>query len=155
MDELHEMLVDQLRDAHSAERQAIQLMKKVARKVSEPQLRQGLEAHVEQSEEQRQRIERALEALGAKLGRKVCEAMRGLVEEAQSELEEHERGPIMDLVVVAAQQRMEHYEIAAYGTMAELARALEEDEVTELLETTLQEEKQQDQRLTELTRGTL
>jgi ferritin-like metal-binding protein YciE len=154
-DELHGMLVDQLKDAHSAERQAIQAMKRTLRKASEPQLREGLEAHIAQSEEQRERVEQALEKLGAKAGRKVCEAMRGLVEEAQHEMEEHEKGPVLDLVIVAGQQRMEHYEIAAYGTMAELAKALGEDEVAELLGTTLAEEKAQDERLTEVTRGAI
>jgi ferritin-like metal-binding protein YciE len=156
MSQLQQMLIDQLKDAHSAERQAIQAMRRIAKKVTEPQLREGLEAHVTQSEEQRTRVEEALEKLGAKPGRKVCEAMRGLVEEAQHELEEQEeKGPVMDLVIVAAQQRMEHYEIAAYGTMAELANALGEEEIAELLGQTLAEEKAQDERLTEVTRSAI
>ncbi|WP_159349545.1 YciE/YciF ferroxidase family protein [Roseomonas harenae] len=156
MSQLQQMLIDQLKDAHSAERQAIQAMKRIAKKATEPQLREGLEAHVAQSEEQRTRVEQALEKLGAKPGRKVCEAMRGLVEEAQHELEEQdEKGPVMDLVIVASQQRMEHYEIAAYGTMAELARAMGENEVAELLGQTLAEEKAQDERLTEVTRSAI
>jgi ferritin-like metal-binding protein YciE len=154
--QLQQMLIDQLKDAHSAERQAIQAMKRIAKKATEPQLREGLEAHVAQSEEQRTRVEQALEKLGAKPGRKVCEAMRGLVEEAQHELEEQEeKGPVMDLVIVASQQRMEHYEIAAYGTMAELAKAMGENEVAELLGQTLAEEKAQDERLTEVTRSAI
>ena len=152
MDELMELVTDQLRDAHSAERQAIQLMKRTLRKVTSPELRKGLEAHISQSEEQRERVEEALEALGARAGRKVCEAMRGLAEEAQHEMDEHDKGPLLDLVVVAGQQRIEHYEIAAYGTMAELAKAMGEEEVAELLARTLEEEKAQDQRLTEVTR---
>jgi ferritin-like metal-binding protein YciE len=156
MSQLQQMLIDQLKDAHSAERQAIQAMRRIAKKATEPQLREGLEAHVAQSEEQRTRVEEALEKLGAKPGRKVCEAMRGLVEEAQHELEEQEeKGPVMDLVIVAAQQRMEHYEIAAYGTMAELANALGEEEIAELLGQTLAEEKAQDERLTEVTRSAI
>ncbi|WP_426956791.1 ferritin-like domain-containing protein [Muricoccus radiodurans] len=151
---LKEMLVDQLKDAHSAERQAIQAMKKALRNTSEPQLRQGIEAHIAQSEEQRERVEQALEIAGAKAGRKVCEAMRGLVEEAQHEMEEQEeKGPVMDLVIIAAQQRIEHYEIAAYGTMAELAKATGQQEIAELLGRTLQEEKAQDEALTEVTRS--
>ncbi|MBV9812384.1 MAG: ferritin-like domain-containing protein [Acetobacteraceae bacterium] len=155
MPDLKEMLVDQLKDAHSAERQAIQLMKRTLRKVSEPQLREGIEAHIAQSEEQRERLEQALERMGSRLGRKVCEAMRGLAEEAQHELEEHDKGPVLDIVIVASQQRVEHYEIAAYGTMVELARAMKQNEVANLLAQTLEEEKQQDQRMTELTRQSL
>ena len=155
MDELMEMMTDQLRDAHSAERQAIQLMKRTLRKVTSPELRQGLEAHIAQSEEQRERVEAALELVGARAGRKVCEAMRGLVEEAQHEVEEYEKGPLLDLVIVAAQQRIEHYEIASYGTMAELSKAIGQNKVAELMGRTLQEEKQQDERLTQLTRESI
>jgi ferritin-like metal-binding protein YciE len=155
MDELKEMLFDQLRDAHSAEKQAIQAMKRTLRKTSDPRLREGTEAHIEQSEEQRERVEQALETMGSKPGRKVCEAMRGLAEETQHELEEHDKGPVMDLVIVASQQRIEHYEIAAYGTMAELSKALGQTKVADLLAQTLGEEKAQDERLTELTRASL
>jgi ferritin-like metal-binding protein YciE len=155
MKELREMLVDQLKDAHSAERQAIQAMKRVMRKTSDPELRKGIEAHIAQSEEQRNRVEQALEQLGGRAGRKVCEAMRGLVEEAQHELEDHDKGPILDLVIVAGQQRIEHYEIAAYGTMVELSKAMGENEVADLLAQTLAEEKQQDEKLTEVTRSTI
>lgn len=155
MNELQEMLVEQLRDAFSAEKQAIQGMKRALRKVSEPELREGIEAHIEQSEKQRERVEEALDKLGARPGRKVCEAMRGLVEEAQHEMEEHEKGPVLDLVIVAGQQRIEHYEIAAYGTMTELAKAMGETEVGDLLGQTLAEEKAQDEKLTDVTRSSI
>ncbi len=155
MEELREMLIEQLKDAFSAEKQAIQAMKRCLRKASDPQLKQGLEAHIEQSESQRERVEQALESLDARPGRKVCEAMRGLVEEAQHELEEYDKGPILDLVIVASNQRIEHYEIAAYGTMAELAKAMGETEAAETLAEILQEEKEQDEKLTEVTRSAL
>ena len=83
MEEIYEMLLDQLKDAVSAEKQAIQGMKRTLRKASDPQLREGIEAHMAESETQRERAEEALTKLGSKPGRKVCEAMRGLVEEAQ------------------------------------------------------------------------
>lgn len=155
MDELREMLVSQLRDAHSAERQAIQCMKRTLRKTSDSQLKEGIEAHIAQSEEQRERVEQGLEQLDAKAGRKVCEAMRGLVEEAQHEMEEYEKGPLLDLVIVAAQQRIEHYEIAAYGTMAELSKAMGEQEVAATLAEILEEEKAQDEKLTQVTRSAI
>ena len=155
MEELREMRMDQLKDAHSAERQAIQAMKRTLRKASDPELKKGIEAHIAQSEEQRERVEQALEKLGAKAGRRVCEAMRGLVEEAQHELEEHDKGPILDLVIVASQQRIEHYEISAYGTMVELSKAMGEGEVADLLAQTLAEEKAQDEKLTEVTRSSI
>jgi ferritin-like metal-binding protein YciE len=155
MEEMREMLVEQLRDTFSAEKQAIQGMKRTLRKTSDADLKKGIEAHIAQSEEQRERVEQALETLDSRPGRKVCEAMRGLVEEAQHELEEHDRGPVLDLVIVAGQQRIEHYEIAAYGTMAELSKAIGEREVGGVLAEILAQEKAQDEKLTELTRSTL
>ena len=155
MNELETMMIDQLKDAHSAERQAIQLMKRTLRKVSEPKLREGIQAHIEQSEQQRERVEQALEKVGTRPGRKVCEAMRGLAEEATHEMDEHEKGPVLDLVIVASQQRIEHYEIAAYGTMVELSKAMGQTEVADLLAATLAEEKAQDEQLTEMTRSSI
>ena len=155
MEEIREMLLDQLKDALSAEKQAVQGMKRTLRKASDPQLRRGIEAHIAQSEKQRERVEQALGALGSKPGRKVCEAMRGLVEEAQREQQERDKGPVLDLVIIASLQRIEHYEIAAYGTMAELAGALGQAKVAETLAKTLAEEKAQDERLTEVTRSSV
>jgi ferritin-like metal-binding protein YciE len=152
MGQLQEMMVEQLRDAFSAEKQAIQGMKRALRKISLPELKEGTQAHIEQSEQQRTRVEEALQQLGSKPDRTVCEAMRGLVEEAQHEMEDHEKGPVLDLAIVASMQRIEHYEIAAYGTMAELATALQQTAVAELLQQTLAEEKAQDELLTEVTR---
>src|SRR6476646_7391123 len=93
-----------------------------------------------------------MEKLQTRPGRKVCEAMRGLVEEAQHSMGEQDgKGPILDLVIVAGMQRIEHYEIAAYGTDIALAQALGETEVADLLSQTLEEEKQTDLKLTEVT----
>ena len=150
-DEVRELLVDQLKDAYSAEKQALRCMQRTAKKATAPALREGIQMHIEQTQTQIERVEEALEKLDARPGRKVCEAMRGLVEEAQHELEEHDKGPILDLVIVAGMQRIEHYEIAAYGTDVALAKALGESEVAELLSLTLEEEKQTDLKLTEVT----
>jgi ferritin-like metal-binding protein YciE len=126
-------------------------MQRTLRKASAPALRDGIQAHITQTEAQIERIEQGLERLGAKPGRKVCEAMRGLVDEAQHEIEEHDKDPILDLVIVAGMQRIEHYEIAAYGTAVAVAGAPGEREVAALLSTTLEEEKQTDLKLTEVT----
>ena len=155
MASLEEMLVDQLKDAYSAEKQGVQAMRKALRKATDPELKKGIEAHIAQTEDQRERVEQALERMGSKPGRKVCEAMRGLVEEATHEIDEYDKGPLLDLVIVAAQQRIEHYEIAAYGTMAELAKAGGQQEVAEIVAAILEEEKAQDVQLTEATRSTL
>ncbi len=149
--EVRELLGEELKDAYSAEKQALRCMQKALRVVSAAALKQGIQLHIEQTQTQIERVEQAMEKLQIRPGRKVCEAMRGLVEEAQHEIGEQKKGPIMDLVVVAGMQRIEHYEIAAYGTDIALAKALGETEIVELLTATLEEEKQTDVKLTEVT----
>jgi len=144
------LMVEQLRDAYSAEKQALRAMPRMAKKATSQSLKDAVQMHVEQTEHQIERLEQALDKLGARPGRKVCEGMRGIIEEGQSELEDHDKGPLLDTVIVAALQRVEHYEIAAYGTMAALAKAAGQQEVAELMVQTLQEEKQTDEKLTQL-----
>ena len=155
MDEVTKLMVEQLRDAYSAEKQGLRAMPRVAKKATSQALKEAFQAHAEQTEHQIERLEQALEKLGARPGRKVCEGMRGLIEEAQSELEDHDKGPILDAVIVGAQQRMEHYEIAAYGTLAALAKAAGQQEIADLMAQTLQEEKQADEKLTQLAESEL
>ncbi len=150
-DEVIKLLTEQLKDAYSAEKQALRFMQKTARKASAPALREGIQMHIEQTQVQIERVEQLMESMKVRPGRKVCEAMRGLVEEAQHESEEYEKGPVLDLVIVAGMQRIEHYEIAAYGTNIALARALGEQEAVSLMSETLEEEKQTDLKLTEVT----
>jgi ferritin-like metal-binding protein YciE len=150
--EVRELLVDQLKDAYSAEKQALRCMQKVVKKATAPELRDGIQMHIDQTQTQIDRVEQAMDKMGVRPGRKVCEAMRGLVEEAQHEIEDQEdKGPILDLVIIAGMQRIEHYEIAAYGTDVALAKALGEEEIADLLAQTLDEEKQTDLKLTEVT----
>ena len=150
-EQVRELMVEQLKDTFSAEKQALRCMQKAVRKASTPALRDGIQMHIEQTQVQIERVEQIMESLKVRPGRKVCEAMRGLVEEAQHEIEEHEKGPVLDLVIVAGMQRIEHYEIAAYGTNIAIARALGEQEAVGLLSETLEEEKQTDLKLTEVT----
>jgi ferritin-like metal-binding protein YciE len=127
-------------------------MQKTLKMASAPSLREGIQLHIEQTQVQVERVEQAMEKLEIRPGRKVCEAMRGLVEEATHEIGEQDgKGPILDLVIVAGMQRIEHYEIAAYGTDIALAKALDEQELVDLLSLTLEEEKQTDLKLTEVT----
>ena len=150
--EVRELLVEELKDAYSAEKQALRCMQKAIRMASAPALREGIQLHIEQTQVQIERVEQAMEKLQTRPGRKVCEAMRGLVEEAQHrDRGAGRKGPILDLVIVAGMQRIEHYEIAAYGTDIALAEALGEQEVVKLLPAMLEEEKQTDLKLTEVT----
>lgn len=155
MDEVNKLMVEQLRDAYSAEKQALRAMPRMAKKATSESLRDALQMHVEQTEQQVERLEQALDTLGTRPSRTVCEGMRGIIEEGQHELEDHEKGPLMDTLIVAAQQRVEHYEIAAYGTMAALAKAAGQKEVAALLVQTLQEEKETDEKLTRLAESEL
>jgi len=150
MDELNTLMIEQLRDAYSAEKQALRIMPRMAKKVSSQTLRDALQMHAEQTETQVERLEQALEMLGGKAGRKVCEGMRGILEEAQHEIEDQEKGPVLDMLVVAGIQRVEHYEIAAYGTMVALAKAAGQTKLADLLAETLAEEKQTDEKLSTL-----
>jgi ferritin-like metal-binding protein YciE len=149
-EQVRELMVEQLKDTFSAEKQALKCMQKTIRKTSTPALRDGIQMHIEQTQVQIERVEQIMESLKIRPGRKVCEAMRGLVEEAQNEIDQHEKGPVLDLVIVAGMQRIEHYEIAAYGTNIAIARALGEEEAVGLLSETLEEEKQTDLKLTEV-----
>jgi ferritin-like metal-binding protein YciE len=154
--EVRELLVEELKDAYSAEKQALRCMQKVLRKGSSPMLREGIQLHIEQTQTQIERVEQAMEKLEVRRSRKVCEAMRGLVDEAQHEIDEQDgKGPILDLVIVAGLQRIEHYEIAAYGTAVALAKAVGEEEVADLLSETLEEEKMTDVKLTEVTQQSI
>ena len=155
MDEVMKLMVEQLRDAYSAEKQTLRAMPRLAKKATAQPLKDMLQMHVEQTEGQVERLEQALDKLGARPGRKVCEGMRGIIEEGQHELEDHDKGPLLDTLIVAAQQRMEHYEIASYGTLAALAKAAGQQEVAELMAQTLQEEKQTDEKLTQLAESEL
>ncbi|HYI84287.1 MAG TPA: ferritin-like domain-containing protein [Acetobacteraceae bacterium] len=155
MDEISKLMVEQLRDAYSAEKQALRAMPRLAKKATSQALKDAVQMHVEQTEHQIERLEQALDTLGARPGRKVCEGMRGIIEEGQSEAEEHDKGPLLDTVIVAALQRVEHYEIAAYGTMAALAKAAGQQEIANLLVQTLQEEKETDEKLTQLAESEL
>jgi ferritin-like metal-binding protein YciE len=150
--EVRELLTEEIKDAYSAEKQALRCMQKALKMASAPTLREGIQLHIEQTQVQIERVEQVMEKMEVKPGRKVCEAMRGLVEEAQHEISEQDgKGPILDLVIVASMQRIEHYEIAAYGTDIALAEALGEKEVVDLLTLTLEEEKDTDRKLTEVT----
>jgi ferritin-like metal-binding protein YciE len=153
--EVRELLTEELKDTYSAEKQALRCMQKALKSATAPALKDGIQLHIEQTQTQIERLEQAMEKMKMKPGRKVCEAMRGLVEEAQSSIQEQDEGPIMDLVIVAGMQRIEHYEISAYGTNIALADALGEKEVSQLLNETLKEEKETDVALTKITQGGL
>lgn len=145
-----ELFVDELKDIYSAEKQAVKAFPRLAKAVQSEELKQAMQDHLEQTKGQVERLDRIFEILEKRSSGKTCEGMKGLVTEAQSQLEEIEKGPVLDCAIIGALQRIEHYEIAAYGTVATLAEAMGQEEVKELLGETLEEEKETDERLTEV-----
>jgi ferritin-like metal-binding protein YciE len=145
-----ELFVDELKDIYSAEKQAVRAYPRLTKAVQSEDLKQAMQEHLEQTKGQIERLDRIFEILDKRSSGKTCEGMKGLIEEAQTQLEEIEKGPVLDCAIIGALQRVEHYEIAAYGTVATLAEAMGQEEVKELLGETLEEEKETDERLTQV-----
>ena len=150
---LKELFIDELKDIYSAENQLIKALPKMAKAATSDDLRAGFEAHLEQTKEHAQRIETIFEQLGEKAKGKKCKAMEGLIKEGSETLGEDMNEDVKDAAIIAAAQRVEHYEIAGYGTVRTFANLLGEQEAASLLEQTLQEEKETDAKLTQLAEG--
>jgi ferritin-like metal-binding protein YciE len=147
---LQEKLVDEIRDLYHAEKQLVKALPKMAKNATHEDLREAFEAHLEETREQVTRLEEVFEALGEKPRAKPCHGMMGIIEEGSEMMQEEEAGAVLDAALIAAAQRVEHYEIGAYGTCAAWARLLGLDEVVTLLDQTLEEEKAADKKLTVL-----
>ena len=147
---LQEKLVDEIRDLYHAEKQLIKALPKMAKAASNDDLRDGFETHLGETREHVTRLEEVFEALGEKVRAKACKGMAGIIEEGSELIQQEEPGVVMDAALIGAAQRVEHYEITAYGTCVAWARLLGMDDVVSLLEQTLEEEKATDKKLTAL-----
>jgi len=145
---LEELLVDELKDLYSAEKQIVRALPKIIKAVSTPELKQGLTNHLEETKEQVARLERIGEILGKKMNGKTCVGMKGVLEEGSEVLEDTDKGLVRDAALISACQRVEHYEMAGYGSARQFARLLGQKEVAALLDETLAEEKNADRTLT-------
>jgi ferritin-like metal-binding protein YciE len=145
-----DLFIEELKDIYSAEKQAVKAYPRLAKVVQSEELKEALQEHLEQTKQQIERLDRVFEVLEKRAGGKTCEGMKGLLDEAAKHTEEIEPGAVLDAALLGALQRVEHYEIAAYGTVATFAEAMGQDEIQELLAETLQEEKDTDQKLTEV-----
>lgn len=147
---LHEVLIDMLKDTYNAEKQLVAALPKMAKAANSEELRGAFESHLEETREHVARLEQAFSLLELKPTGKTCHAMKGLVEEGKEVIEEadDESPCTSDAALIAAAQKVEHYEIAAYGTMVAYAKAMGHDEVVSILQATLDEEKTADQSLT-------
>jgi len=152
---LEDLLHHELKDLYSAENQLIKALPKMAQSATNPDLRSGFEKHLEQTREHVGRLETIAEKIGKKLGGHKCVAMEGLVEEGSELIHEEADDTVRDAGLIGAAQRVEHYEIAGYGTARTLAETLGHDEVAALLQRTLDEEKETDRLLTELAVSTV
>jgi ferritin-like metal-binding protein YciE len=147
---MRQLYLDELRDLYNAETQLVKALPKMAKASSNAELRQGFEEHLRQTSEHVSRLEQIFEMLDEKPAGKKCLGMEGLVKEGAETMKEDYEDDVMDSAIIGAAQRVEHYEIAGYGTVRAIAEFLGEKEHVTLLEQTIEEEKQTDEKLTQL-----
>lgn len=150
MKNLEDLLVEQLKDLYSAESQIIAALPKLARAASSEELRAGFEQHLEETKQQKARIEQMFEHLEGTPRGKKCAGMEGLITEGQEVLTEEMEPEVRDAALIASAQKVEHYEISGYGTAATYADMLGHKEVAQLIKQTLDEEEKVDQKLTKM-----
>ena len=150
---LDDVLVEQLADLHSAETQLVQALPQVAKSASTPELRTALEDHLEQTRGHVRRLEEAFSSLGTPIPDEFCEGMEGLLKEGKEIIAAKGDPAAKDAALIAASQRVEHYEIAGYGTARTLADQLGHDDVKRLMNQTLDEEAAADEKLTKIATG--
>ena len=150
---LHDAFIDELRDTYDAERQLTKALGKLAKAANSPDLREAFELHLEETKGQIDRLEEVFAALDEKVSGKHCAGIAGIVDEGKSIMEEDFDDTTMDACLIAAGQRAEHYEMAAYGTLVAWARAMGHTDAAKLLQQTLNEEKAADKKLSSLAEG--
>jgi len=150
MKSMKDLMLAFLQDIYYAERQIVRACAKGAKTAENPELQQAFTEHREQTQKQIERLDQVFEQLGKRARAKKCPAMDGLIAEADEAISEGEKGPVLDAGLIACQQAIEHYEIARYGAMAAWARQMGMTEAAELLQQTLQEEKDTDARLNQI-----
>jgi ferritin-like metal-binding protein YciE len=150
---LHDAFIDELRDTYDAERQLTKALPKLAKASTSPELRTAFEAHLEETRGHIERLEQVFTSLDEKVRGKHCDGIAGIIDEGKAIMEEDFDETTMDACLIAAGQRAEHYEMAAYGTLVAWARAMGHDEQAEILQGILDEEKAADEKLSELAEG--
>ena len=155
LETLHDLWVHELKDLYSAERQLIQALPKMAKAATSDELRTAFENHLSETEEQVTRIEQILESFGESPKGQKCAGMEGLLEEGKDFLKEDADADVLDAGIIVNAQKVEHYEIATYGAVCEYARMMGHTEALQLLEQTLEEEKNADQLLSQIAEGSI
>jgi ferritin-like metal-binding protein YciE len=147
---LHELFLEELADIYNAEQQLTRALPKMAKAAESDELRMAFEEHLEQTQEQIARLDQVFRSLDETLKRKTCKGMQGLIEEGSEMMQEHKGSSEIDAALIAAAQKVEHYEIASYGTLCAWAEQMGHDEALELLKQNIDEEETTDERLTEI-----
>ena len=155
MNDLQDLLVENLKDLYSAETQILKALPKVAKKVENDQLRDALQMHLRETENQVKRLQQIFDKLGKKPTGKKCAAMEGLIEEGKEMMGEDMEEDTMDAALISVAQKVEHYEIASYGTVRTWAQLIGDDQTAKLLQQTLDEEGKTDKLLTELAESSI
>jgi ferritin-like metal-binding protein YciE len=150
--DLRELFVEELQDMYDGEKQLVRALAKMARAASTKELQEAFTGHLEETEEQMVRLEQVFRSLGEAARGKKCEGIQGIIEEGQPAMEELD-GALLDVALIAGAQKVEHYEIATYGTLAYFAELLGEDIAKDLLGQTLDEEKAADEKLSQIAKG--
>jgi len=150
VDTIEKLFIEELKDLHSAEKQITKTLPKMVEAASSPELKKAFEHHLRETEGQVQRLDKAFEILGTRPKEKSCDGMKGILAEGSEMLRETGEGGVRDAALISAAQRVEHYEMAAYGTVRNYAQQLNQPEIAELLQATLDEEKAADKKLTEI-----
>jgi ferritin-like metal-binding protein YciE len=145
---IDELLLDELKDLYSAEKQITKALPKMAKAAVSQDLKSAFESHLEETQGQIERLDEIFETLGKTARGKMCRGMEGLLEEGSEMMGELEKGPIRDAALISAAQKVEHYEMAAYGSVREFASLLGQKQIASLLDETLEEEKATDEKLT-------
>ena len=153
MDNVNELLLEELKDIYSAEKQIVKALPKMVKGAASSELKTAFSEHLEVTKAQVTRLEEVFAQLEEKAKAKHCKGMEGLLAEGAQTLEEEEAGPLRDLALIGGAQRVEHYEVAAYGTARAIAQHLGLTEVVDLLSETLAEEEEADQTLTTVAEG--
>jgi ferritin-like metal-binding protein YciE len=148
--DLHELFLDELADVYNAEQQLTKALPKLIKAAESDELREAIEEHLEETEEHVSRLEQVAESLDETLKRKTCYAMKGLIEEADDIVKEQKDSSALDAGIIAACQKVEHYEIASYGTLCAWAEQMGHDDALRLLRETEEEESAADEKLTEV-----
>ena len=155
MTDLRDLMVENLKDLYSAETQLVKALPKVAKAVENDQLRTAIEQHLDETEEHVNRLERIFDRLGEKPGGKKCHGMEGLIEENKEMMGEDAEADVMDAGLIVGCQKVEHYEIAGYGSAVTFAKLLGDQEAARLLAQTLEEEKAADQKLSDIAESSI